>query len=227
LESNLVELDYKFYELPDRDLEHIIVGRRGWSKSELLAQIEERDGGPLRIYSQEMFCGMLATGRDPFDEDDSTLLEAFAEDHPALQFLMSLPEPWPEVRSEDSGEVVEIGNADFGVSESPLHLLGYRVGSTSPLTASQRRNVLTECFESPQLAFSSDSDKEYKAKWGRPRSAQRLYRMAVHIKSLADGRVGKDPRKPQSRADWKSDLNWLREKYYSIYKTRFAWPGIG
>jgi hypothetical protein len=51
--------------------------------------------------------------------------------------------------------------------------------------------------------------------------------MAVHIKSLADGRVGKDPRKPQSRADWKSDLNWLREKYYSIYKTRFAWPGIG
>jgi chromosome segregation ATPase len=227
LESNLVELDYKFYELPDRDLEHIIVGRRGWSKSELLAQIEERDGGPLRIYSQEMFCGMLATGRDPFDEDDSTLLEAFAEDHPALQFLMSLPEPWPEVRSEDSGEVVEIDGREFGVSESPLHLLGYRVGASSTFSASARRAILSTCFEAAKLPFSEDSDEDYKAHWGRPRSAQRLYRMAVHIRSLADGRVGKDPRKPQARADWVSDLRWLKKEYFSTYKTKFRWPGVG
>lgn len=226
LEAGLEELDYKSYPMPDGDLEYVIVGRKGWSKTDLLAQIEVREGGPLRIYSQEMFFAKLVTGRDPFDAGDDELLDAFAADHPALQFLMSLPEPWPTVTCDEPEDIVEVDGEDFGVSESPLHILGYRVGATSDLSATKRRKILTECFESMELTFSEDSDDAYIAKWGRGGGAQRLYRMAAHIKSLADGRVGKDYRKPQARLDWVSDLKWLKEKYFANYKTRFSWPGV-
>jgi len=224
LESVLTDLNYEFYQLPDADLEYIIVGRKDWSKTDLLAQIDARDGQPLRIYSQEMFFAKLVTGRDPFDAEDESLLEAFAEDHPALQFLMSLPSPWPTVSDEESGEIQEVDVGDFGVSESPLHILGYKVGATSDLSISERRKILMQCFETRELEFSADSDEAYIAKWGRGGGAQRLYRMAVHIKNLADGRVGKDYRKPQARIDWIRDLDWLKEKYYPNYKARFSWP---
>lgn len=224
LESALSDINYEFYQLPDADLEYIIVGRKDWSKTDLLAQIDARDGQPLRIYSQEMFFAKLVTGRDPFDAEDESLLEAFAEDHPALQFLMSLPSPWPTVSDEESREIQEVDVGDFGVSESPLHILGYKVGATSDLSISQRRKILTQCFETRELEFSADSDEAYIAKWGRGGGAQRLYRMAVHIKNLADGRVGKDYRKPQARIDWIRDLDWLKEKYYPNYKARFSWP---
>jgi len=134
LESALTDLNYEFYQLPDADLEYIIVGRKDWSKTDLLAQIDARDGQPLRIYSQEMFFAKLVTGRDPFDAEDESLLKAFAEDHPALQFLMSLPSPWPAVSDEESREIQEVDVGDFGVSESPLHILGYKVGVTSDLS---------------------------------------------------------------------------------------------
>ena len=225
LESNLAELDYDFYAMPDADLECLIVGRKGWSKADLLAQIEARQGNPLRIYSQEMFFAKLVTGRDPFDEEDSSLLEAFAEDHPALQFLISLPEPWPFVTSEYSEEIVEVDREDFGVTESPLHILGYRVGVTSDLTAAERRKILAICFESKELEFSDDSKDAYISKWGRGGGAQRLYRMGSHIKSLADGRIGRDKRRQQARIDWVNDLKWLKEKYFNSFKNRFNWPG--
>ncbi len=224
LEASLTNLDYEFYQLPDDDLEYIIVGRKDWSKTDLLAQIDARDGQPLRIYSQEMFFAKLVTGRDPFDAEDESLLDAFAEDHPALQFLMSLPSPWPTVSDEESREIQEVDVGDFGVSESPLHILGYKVGMTSDLSISERRKILSQCFETRVLEFSADSNEAYIAKWGRGGGAQRLYRMAVHIKNLADGRVGKDHRKPQARIDWIRDLNWLKEKYYPNYKARFSWP---
>jgi len=226
LEADLEELGYQFFPLPDDDLEYVIVGRKGWSKTDLLAQIEAREGHSLRIYSQEMFFAKLVTGKDPFDAGDDELLDAFSADHPALQFLISLPEPWPTVTSDEPEDIVEIDGEDFGVSESPLHILGYRVGATSDLSVTKRRNILTECFESRELTFSEDSDDAYIAKWGRGGGAQRLYRMAAHIKSLADGRVGKDPRKPQARLDWVNDLKWLKEKYFANYKTRFSWPGV-
>lgn len=225
LEAGLKELGYQFYPMPDDELEYLIVGRKGWSRKDLLAQIEAREGLPLRIYSQEMFFAKLIMGKDPFDAGDDELLSAFAADHPALQFLMSLPEPWPSVTSDEPEYIVEVHSEDFGVSESPLHILGYRVGATSDLSATRRRKILTECFES-RLTFSKDSKEAYIAKWGRESGAQRLYRMAAHIKSLADGLVGKDYRKPQSRADWISDLNWLKKKYFANYRIRFSWPGV-
>ncbi len=226
LESVLDGLGYGLYHMPDDDLEYVVVGRKDWLKTDLLAQIDARKDQPLRIYSQEMFFAKLVTGKDPFDSNDNELLEEFAADHPALQFLMSLPEPWPTVTDGDPEYIIEIDGEDFGVSESPLHILGYRVGTTSDLSVAKRREILTKCFESRKLTFSEDSNDAYISKWGRGGGAQRLYRMAVHIKSLADGRVGKDYRKPQARLDWVSDLKWLKEHYFVNYKARFEWPGV-
>lgn len=221
--GNLEELGHKFFTLPDPDLAHIIVGRIGWTKDALLAQIDARQGEALRIYSQEMFFYKIVTDRDPFDEDDVDLLMAFAEDHPALQFLLSLSEPWPEVTTKDSREVFEVGLDSFGVSKSPLSFLGYQVGSTSALTATERRTILSQCFSARTLEFSDDSDDAYKLGWGHGKSAQRLYRIAHHIKSMTDGRVGKDYRKPQARKDWIADLKWLKNKYYSAFQNSFDW----
>lgn len=223
LTEALQDIGYEFWTLPDVDLRHLIVGRKGWTKEALIEQIDAVDGEPLRVYSQEMFLAKLMTGRDPFDSNDEDLLLAFAKGHPALEFLLSLPEPWPTVSEGDGGSIDEVDGDDYGVAETPLHLLGYHVGATSQLTLSERRELLTECFKTHSLEFTEESDEDYKRKWGRGGSAQRLYRMAVHIKWLADGQ-GKDPRKPQARLDWINDLEWLRKTFHSSMKRRFEWP---
>ncbi len=222
-ESNLQEIGYLFYQLPDPDLEHLIVGRKAWSKTDLLKQIDASQGKTLRIYSQEMFFAKLVTGKDPFDSEDESLLEAFAEDHPALQFLMTLPESWPNVTSLKNEEIREVNETDFGVSKSPLRILGYKVGTSSSLSITERRKIITQCFESKRLDFSDDSSEDYIADWGRASGAQRLYRIAIHLKAQADGRSG--IRSPQARQDWSSDLKWLKVKYYANFKSKFVWPG--
>lgn len=223
LDSSLTDSGYEPSQLPHPDLEYVVVGRKGWLKSDLQAQIDAREGQSLWIYSQEMFFAKLATGRDPFESEDPDLLNAFAEDHPALQWLMGLPEPWPIVTVNEESEIVEVDDYDLGVSESPLRILGYKVGSTSDLTLNERRKLLVECFESNSLVFSYDSDEKYILKWGRGGGAQRLYRMATHIKLQAEGWTGK--RSEQARIDWIRDLEWLKNKYFSTFQSRFTWPG--
>lgn len=220
--GNLEELGYKFFTLPDNDLSHLIVGRTDWNKSDLLAQINERQGFTLRVYSQEMFFFKIVTGRDPFDEEDNELLMAFAQDHPALQYLMSLPDPWPEFTNSNTEEFFEVEASTFGVSNSPLHFLGYHVGSSSKLTTTERRKILAFCFQAKTLEFSYDSDQGYQAEWGRPNTAQRLYRMAIHIRTMA-ALAGRNNNKTQAREEWLSDLKWLKEKFYS-YQSTFSWP---
>lgn len=214
---------YEFWSLPDGDLRHLIVGRKGWTKDALLSQIDAVDGEPLRIYSQEMFIAKLMTGRDPFDSGDEALLLAFAKGHPALEFLLRLPDPWPAVCDGDSRPIDPVDSEDYGVTESPLHLLGYRVGATSQLTEAERRELLAECFKAQVLEFTAESSKDYRRKWGRGGSAQRLYRMAAHIKWLTDS-LGKDPRRPQARIDWIEDLEWLKQTFHRQMKRRFQWP---
>jgi hypothetical protein len=136
---------------------------------------------------------------------------------------MTLPDSWPKVTSLDEEEITDVGDGDFGVSESPLRILGYKVGSSSSLSVAERRKIISQCFEAKQLDFSDDSSEDYIANWGRASGAQRLYRIAIHIKAQADGRSG--IRSPQARQDWNSDLKWLKTKYYFNFTTKFIWPG--
>lgn len=222
----LKELGYTFYPLSDEDHSCVIVGRNGWSAPDLRNLIDAHQGKSLRIYSQEMFVAKLATGRDPFDAQDVELLDAFAEDHPALQFLMSLPDPWPDITDTSSAEVTLVPPGSYGgVTQSPLNILDYHAGVTANQSAATRRNILEQCLGSRHLPFSDDSSADYIAQWGRSNSAQRLYRIALHLKILAEGQ-GKDPRKQQARLDWISDSKWLKENYFSKYKRSFSWPAI-
>jgi hypothetical protein len=225
-QSYVEELGYDLWLLPDQDVEHVVVGRDGWSKSDLLAQIDLRESSDLRIYSQEMFVIKLMTGLDPFDamRGDQELIDAFANGHPALEFLRSLPLPWPDV-SEGGEPPPPPPPQEELAGESPLHIMGYKVGTTSPLTVTERRRILVQCFEAKQLEFTDVADDAYKQRWGRPCSAMRLHRIAWHLKYLAET-MGKDPRKLQAGEHWAQDLNWLKQNYYQKFRGKFSWPGV-
>lgn len=216
--------DFSLWQLPDADIAHLIVGRNNWSEDALQSQIEARRGQELRIYSQEMWFAAMATGRDPFDADDPELLQAFAIGHDALEFLIGQEVPWPNVSDHPPGEVIPVTGGELGVWASPMHLMDYRVGKTSPHTEEERRAILHEIFCSKALPFGDDCSDVYRSKWGGSRSAQRLYRMASQIKHLVDGPNGHDYRKPVAREDWISDLDWLKKTYFRKTVHAFKWP---
>ncbi len=215
---------FKLYALPDADVAHLIVGRNNWNESDLLGQIEARSGQELRIYSQEMWFAAMATGRDPFDAEDPDLLLAFAKGHSALEFLLECEFPWPTVSDRFSGGITPIDGSELGVVESPMHLMDYRVGRTSPHNEDERREILKEIFAAKDLMFGDDCSPGYRLNWGTARSAQRLYRMAIHIKFIIDGPNGNDWRKTVARDDWINDLAWLKNTYFRKNTHAFKWP---
>lgn len=224
---HMVEQDFSLnslWKLPDPDIAHLVVGRNNWSKDALIAQIEARQGQDLRIYSQEMWFAAMATGRDPFDADAEELLLAFAKGHKALEFLMGQEFPWPKVSSQRSGKVTIVGPGELGVDESPMHLMGYRVGATSPHTNTDRQQILDEIYRAKQLPFSDKCSAAYRNNWGAAKSAQRLYRMALHIKFIVDGPNGNDWRRLIAREEWINDLAWLKKTYFRKNFHVFKWP---
>ena len=220
----LSELGIQQYALPHPSTTHIVVGRVGWSKENLLAQIDMRQGQTLRVYSQEMLLAALITWRDPLDCEDADVLDSFRRGHPALEFLAQSELKWPSVSASDTSEIEDIGGESLGVTESPLHALGYKVGETSGLYQQEREQILRGAFEMENLPWV-ESDA-YMEKWGTARSHQRLWRIAFHLAMLLKGPVGRDRRKPQTRRDWIQDLDWLHEKLYTGRRFRFTWPDI-
>lgn len=215
---------FSLWLLPDADIAHLVVGHNNWSQDALLAQIESRQGQELRIYSQEMWFAAMATGRDPFDANNPKLLQAFAADHDALQFLIGQEFPWPNISDRPDDKVTIVGRGELGVEESPMHLMDYRVGKTSPHNEDERHAILDKIFSARELPFGDDCSPTYRSNWGTPKSAQRLYRMAIHIKFILEGVNGSDPRKPVAREDWISDLAWLRKTYFRKTVHGFKWP---
>jgi hypothetical protein len=217
---------FSLWMLPDADVNHVVVGRHSWDVSALEQQIEAMEGKHLRIYSQEMWFAKLATGRDPFDAGDHELLMAFAKGHPALEYLIDRDTPWPEVSSCELvvGEGVFTEGIDFE-GNSPLRNFGYQVGVSSGLSVSQRRALLAKFLEVKDLAFDVDASAEYRSHWGRPRSVQRLYRIASHIRWLI-GWQGKSHYREQANEDWRGDLQWLKKTYYKPNLHKFRWPGV-
>jgi hypothetical protein len=85
MERALESLDYAIYAVPDKDLGVLIVGRSIGLRNRYWTRLLREKAHPFGTH-QEMFFSKLVTGRDPFDADDSDLLDAFAKDHQALQF---------------------------------------------------------------------------------------------------------------------------------------------
>lgn len=198
------------------DARLMVVGRDGWSESALERQIQARQGEELRVYSQELFLMTIALSRDPLEEcGHEDLIELFGSEHPALAYLIRSKLEWPQTMpSRLSDQLID----NWGVEESPLHMLGYRVGSTSKLSTQGRRAILKQGFERDTLPpVHSD---EYMWEWGQAKSARRLWRMAHHVASLARRR---DPAKKVATSHWSSDLQWMKKNLFKPWM-KFRWP---
>lgn len=224
LDLALRRLGFDLYELAHESLSHVVVGRSAWSEEHLLQQIDLRQGKTLRVYSQEMLVAALLTGSDPLDSQDDALLQSFKLGHPALEFLAGEAFRWPAVTVPDTSSVTPLAVGDLGVVESPLHVLGYKVGVTSPLDLRGRRDVLRDAFERRELPFVESNS--YMSRWGTKRSHQRLWRIATHLAHMLNGPVGRDYRKPQARRDWIEDLRWLKREFYDRRRFKFTWPDV-
>jgi hypothetical protein len=219
---------FKLRALPDDEVAHVVVGRNGWSSGDLTQHIDARQGLGLRIYSQEMWVAAMATGRDPFDTDDIELLDGFAMGHDALEYLRGPGFDWPELAPEASSKVTLVSPGEvLGVLESPMHLMDYRVGITSPHNPETRHEILDKIFRTKTLPFHPDCSLSYRERWGGPRSPQRLYRMATHIRHVLDGPNGIPLGRFQAKEDWTSDLSWLKSTYFIGKTLGFKWPHTG
>jgi hypothetical protein len=217
---------FSLWQLPDRDVRHVVVGRTKWDAERLEAQIGCMVDLDLRIYSQEMWFAKLATGRDPFDSDNWDLLMAFAKGHEALQYLIARDNGWPEVTTSGlvGGKEGVTQGYEIG-STSPLHNFGYEVGSKAGLSEQKRREILTRFLEAKTLTFEVNASDTYRLHWGRPRSVQRLFRVASHIQWLI-GWQGKSPKRVQANEEWTDDLRWLKKTFYKPATHKFKWPNI-
>ena len=110
------------------------------------------------------------------------------------------------------------------VDESPRSLMGYRVGIISPHSEVERRTKLDEIFCSRSLPFSDDCSSAYRSGWGAPKSAKRLFRMALQIQREV---YGPSVLNPDTREDCINDLAWLKKTYFRKTVHGFKWPATG
>ncbi len=90
---------------------------------------------------------------------------------------------------------------------SPLSYFKYRVGRTSPLSVSDRRDCLLNCFlgEIPDVFSAAE-----RSKWGTPNSSERFRQMVRHLEGLIHRSRN---RRVQAYAneDWRQDKDWFEE----------------
>lgn len=106
-----------------------------------------------------------------------------------MSFLLDLPDnpDWP--------------------GESPLHLLGYRVGSNG-LAESSRRELLHKAY-SEQLPNIGTA--EYMAAWGLPGTRSRLRALIKHIRMVIVTGGPKEGDCSEAIQAWTSDVIWLSQ----------------
>ena len=198
------------------ELEVLVVGREDWNSELLMTQIDLRTNMRLKVYSQEMVFAYLACGKDPFDSP--SILRFFGNEHPVLQYLMSLGFDWPSTYvGQSSFHLSEIGWPKEGL----LKHMGYRVGRAAP-SESQRRATLLQVYQQKQLP--SVVSRAYIESWGEPNSAIRLKKIAGSLAAFVRMAKQRDQKRLElSISQWEADLEWLRNSVYSG-RHRFVWP---
>ena len=197
----------------------VVLGRAGWLEEDVDWLIDSRVDKSLLIYSQEMLVAQVLTQRDPLASRDA-VLDAFRSGHPGLEFVSAGWPGWVEawVRP-DRRSYQPRAEQDFGVDQSPLSVMGYRVGA-SGLPRSKRRDVLTRAFKGrlPQVG-----GPEYMSHWGAPGKPARLRRIAQHLVDLWASNARR-ANMDHAVGDWRADLAWLKGAFYKG-SMQFAWPG--
>ena len=213
----LRELGFELFPMPSPELDILIVGTQDWDEQSLHGQIESRRGEQLRVYSQEMFLSLLATGKDPLE--DAAVAEAFGEGHPALEFIQEWGFDWPKTRIVPVSHSPTLDDPSGWQEQSLLVFMGYRAGAKGR-NRQTRRNCLRRAFtEELPLGWDAANRDE----WGAPNSGTRLYKIAERISLNIPLHSAQGNH--EAVGHWTEDLAWLKTKYYDGRYT-FPWPSI-
>lgn len=204
--------------IPDAYTEVLVLGRTGWKTSAIEGLLRKREGGTLRVYSQEMFMVYLISRNDPLETPKIAM--RMGRGHAGLEYLMSLGFRWPTTDVEGFGKP-SYRSASWR-AEGFLKARGYSVGEGVGNHPRLRRMALSKAYRGriPER-FGAD----YIQECGAPKSQARLRQMAKSIARfyrMGAGRLG-----PNSVAcsQWKRDLAWLKRAFYAKHP-QFKWPSI-
>lgn len=201
---------------PSEDLEVLVVGREDWDSDKIQEVIEARRGKQLRIYSQEMFLALLASGNDPLDSPN--IATVFGEEHPALQYIQDWGFDWPNAKQPvvfgSSGAI----EADDWKIESFLKFMGYTAGAKGRDRNARRAALRMAFLENPSYV----PDAQYLRVWGEPESATRLRKIAERLEININLRIDV-PKMREAVSHWREDLAWLKAEFYDGRYT-FPWP---
>lgn len=213
------------WALTDSNLGVLVVGHDDWESDDLDEVVRAHAGESLRVYSQEMVLTSLMLGADVFEVCSVEELAAFADGHPALEYLageMDFAWPTTDVVSDSSDQLL----VDFVDGEWPetgvLKNLGYRVGHNG-LPELDRQATLDKTFQIELVAGSIGADG-YIDQWGKPRSQDRLQKIANCLATFA--KTKKRTRHgdyAEAISNWESDLAYLERTYYHR-SMGFHWP---
>ena len=93
--------------------------------------------------------------------------------------------------------------------ESPLVLMGYRVGKTKGLPVFERQDILRKAFDDH---IPNAFDPDYMATWGTPGTRQRYNKIVEHLTHQIELRQGRRNMRA-AVADWEADLSWFRKTF--------------
>jgi hypothetical protein len=203
----------------------VVVGHDDWDDLLLEEAIAAQAGKTIRIYSQEMALSCFIASRELFAVMDEEELLEYARDHSALEYVIdgrAFSWPTTEVHSSYGSRFVAGDDADredLGL----LGALGYRVGYHRGKPMPERRRILDKAF-SCEAASAPGLSTAAALSWGRPHTSRRLKRMACTIAWLARSRrIRVDADYSVAVAQWESDLDYLKAKYYRQGHD-FDWP---
>ena len=115
---------------------------------------------------------------------------------------------WPHQARATRAEA--LSGSVFPHADGMLSFMGYQVGTTSTLTPTDRRHILSYVFYGRLPLVSSEA---YTAEWGEPASRARLSKLTKTISAFIENAQRRRTDMRVAIADWKEDLIFIQESF--------------
>jgi len=104
--------------------------------------------------------------------------------------------------------------------KSPLSAMGYSASKASGYSSAYRRNILRKCLSSHLDFLPFCQSEGYMLQWGNADSCKRLIRLAKQVAYCPPNTS------IETESVKQSDLNYLKEKFYSNLCNNQIWPTL-